>query len=487
MCEKMTEVKKITDYIWEIPKSGDMVVPGRIYADEEIIKNMLEEEKQKPEWNSLTQVKNVACLPGIQKYSFALADVHTGYGSPIGGVAAMDMKEGVAVFGLCGFDINCGLQTLKTELTMKDIEPVKEKLAQELFETVPAGLGEEGNIRLNESEMNELLVKGAEFVIERGYGIKEDLEFLEEYGKMAGAEPEAVSKKAKQRQKKEIGTLGSGNHYLEVQVVEKIFDEEIGKAFGLFEGQILASIHCGSRGLGHQIGMDYLQELSRATEKYGIKVKDKELVCAPIQSEEGKKYLSAVNAGMNCAFANREAITHLARQAFSKTVGVAEEDVKLLYGVSHNTIKKEKHRVDGKTTEFLIHRKGSTRGFAAGREEVCRPYRKVGHPIIVGGSMGTASYILAGTQKGMDDIFGSAVHGAGRLMSRNQAIREFKGESIVKELAGRGIIIKGHSWKGIAEEADDAYKDIHRVVDVMHNSGVNKKVAMLRPVITIKG
>lgn len=382
---------------------------------------------------------------------------------------------------------NCGVRTLKTPLKKQDIGAVKEKLAEALFREIPAGLGSEGELRLSPSEIDEVLTAGAEYVIAQGYGLKEDLEYIELRGKASNADPNAVSQKAKQRQYRQIGTLGSGNHYLEVQYVEEIFDENAAKAFGLAKEQILVSIHCGSRALGHQIGMDYIQGLRRATQKYGIKVRDNELVCAPIQSEEGQRYLSAVNAGINCAFANRQVLAHLTRKVFSEVLGLDEREVKTLYDVGHNTAKIEKHKINGELKEVLVHRKGSTRGFGPGREEIPKEYRNAGQPILVGGTMGTASYILAGTEKGMRECFGSGVHGAGRKMSRHAAIKHFRGERIVAELKQKGIIIKAHSWRGAAEEAPQAYKNIDIVVNVMDASGINKKVARLKPIITIKG
>lgn len=479
------KINKIEENIYEMPQEEDMRVPARVYATESMMKIL--EQELNTEWSTLRQLKNVATLPGIQKYALALADCHPGYGSPIGSIAAFDLNEGVIVFGLIGFDINCGLQTMKTLLTLKDIKGNEKILAEELYNEVPAGLGSQGKIKLTLDEMDELLVKGAEFVIERNFGLKEDLEFIEENGRIDNADPEAVSVKAKQRQLKEVGTLGAGNHYLEVQVIEKIFDEKIARIFGLFEGQIMISVHCGSRGLGHQIGTDYLPELARAANKYKIKIKDKELACAPINSEEGQKYLHAVNAGINCAFANREVITHLTREAFIKALNVDESTVSMLYGVAHNTAKIEEHEVNGIKKKLLVHRKGSTRGFAANRKEVPKAYREVGHPIIVGGTMGTGSYILVGTDKGMKETFGSAVHGAGRQMSRHSALKHFRGEHLINELGKKGIIIKGHSLKGLAEEAPNAYKDIHEVCNVMHNTGINKKVALLKPLIVVKG
>lgn len=481
----MTEFKKIEEFVYEIPREGDMLVPARLYVDEKMLEVLKEEEKT--DWSTLKQLKNVACLPGIQKHAIALSDCHPGYGSPIGGVVAMDLQEGVITFGGIGFDICCGVNSFRVPLKKEDILKKQELIAEELFRKVPAGLGSRGELALNEREIDEVLVKGAEYAVEHGYGMKNDLKFTELNGKAIGANPNAVSSRAKQRQYKEVGTLGSGNHYLEVQYVEEVFDEVVAKAFGLEQDSVLVSIHCGSRGLGHQIGMDYLQTLSDATEKYGIKINDRELVCAPIQSEEGKRYFSAVNAGTNCAFANRQVIVHLARGVFSRMYGIDEKEMGLVYGVGHNTAKIEEHEVDGRKRKLLVHRKGSTRGFGPGREDIPKEYRKVGQPILVGGTMGTASYVLTGTEKGMKETFGSAVHGAGRAMSRNAAIKQFSGENIVSNLRKKGIIVKGHGLKGIAEEAPNAYKRIEEVIEVMHASGVARKVVKLKPLICVKG
>ena len=484
------EFKKITDYIWEIPRTGDMLVPGRIYADEEIITGLLKdyEEKKKGSFTpALRQVTNVASLPGIVKASLAMADIHPGYGFPIGGVGAFDMANGVISVAGVGFDINCGVRVLRTPLKRRDIEPLKEALADKLLRDVPCGMGSTGDIKLTEKEINELLIKGARFVVERGYGFEEDLEYTEENGAVEGALPENVSHRAKQRQFKQIGTLGSGNHYLELQWVEKIYDREAADAYGLEEEQVLIAIHCGSRALGHQIGTDYLKTLEAASRKYGIPIRDRELVCAPISSEEGRRYLSAVKAGINCAFANRQAIGHLARTAFSEVTGVELRDIKLLYDVAHNTCKVERHNVGGITKELLVHRKGATRAFGPGRIEVPGAYRDVGQPLLVGGSMGTASYILSGTEQGMKECFGSAVHGAGRALSRMKAKKRWQSSEVIRELKEKGIIIRSRSRAGVAEEAPGAYKDVDRVVDIMAKAGVNNKVARLRPIVCIKG
>lgn len=462
-----------------------MRVNARIYASEDMIRELIEEEKSQE--STIRQLKNVACLPGIKKHAIALADCHPGYGAPIGSVAAMDLSEGVIAFGLVGFDINCGVRTLKTPLSFEDIEKKKESLAEALFAGIPAGLGSKGTIRFSSGEIDEILEKGAQYVVGKGYGFKEDLEYIEMKGSAKNALPDAVSLRAKQRQHMEIGTLGSGNHYIEVQYVSKIFDTETAKDFGIFQNQILISIHSGSRALGHQIGMDYINILKKATEKYNIKLLDKELVNAPIQSEEGRNYLGAVNAGINCAFANRQVLGHLARCIVAKKFGLSEKEVTVLYDVGHNTAKIEKHKVDGSAVELLVQRKGSTRGFGPGHEELPKEYKKAGQPILVGGTMGTASYILAGTEKGVLECFGSSVHGAGRKMSRTAAIKSFKGTKIIADLRQKGIILKAHSMEGAAEEAPQAYKDIDSVVNVMHNAGISRKVAQLRPLISVKG
>lgn len=486
---KMQEVepKQINPYLWEVKKEKEMLVPARVYADKGIMQHLLDDIKAGKEWNALTQLINVASLPGIQKYSLAMSDVHPGYGFPIGGVGAFDLKDGVIAVGGVGFDVNCGVRTIKTNLTKKDVEKVKQKLADELFKNIPAGLGKTGDIRLTINEIDEVLLKGAEFSLEQGYGIKEDLNFIEENGKVKGADPEAVSIKAKQRQFKQIGTLGSGNHYLEVQYVDKIYDENAAKQFGLFKDQVLVSIHCGSRALGHQVGTDYLKKLEAASRKYNIKIREKELVCAPIQSPEGKEYFAAVNAAINCAFANRQALAHLTRKSLTNVFKIDEKDVQTFYEIGHNTAKIEKHEIDGKQKEVIVLRKGATRAFGPGRDEVPKEYRKIGQPVLVGGTMGTSSYILHGTEKGMQESFGSAIHGAGRSMSRIQAKRKYRGTEIVSALAKAGIIIKSHSLSGVAEEAPSAYKQVNQVVEVMHASGIAPKVVEVKPLISIKG
>jgi len=484
------EINKITPYLWEIPKKGDMLVPGRIYGDEETIQSLLKDVEEKKGGGftpAIVQVLNVAMLPGIQKASIAMADIHPGYGFAIGGVGAFDLDEGVISVAGVGFDINCGVRVLRTPLDREDVEAKKEQLANQLFRDVPAGVGSTGDIRLTREEIDEVLIKGAGFAVKMGYGFPEDLEYIEENGKVGNADPDNVSKKAKDRQFKQVGTLGSGNHYLEVQYVEEVYDIKAADAFGIRKNQILIAIHCGSRALGHQIGTDYLQTLAEASRKYNIPIRERELVCAPFKSPEGQRYFTAVNCGINCAFANRQAISHLTRKAVQHVFGIDMRDIKLLYDVGHNTVKLETHEVDGKMKKLLVHRKGATRAFAANRDEVPIAYRGVGQPLLVGGTMGTASYILCGTQKGMEDCFGSAVHGAGRAMSRERAKRQWRGEELIHELAEKGILIKSRSRAGVAEEAPGAYKDVDKVVNIVHNAGINKKVAKVRPLICVKG
>ena len=480
----MTEVKEIKKYVYEVQKEGKMNIAPRIYGNKEIIDTLKEEEKNN--WSSLQQMKNISSLPGLEGV-FVLSDVHPGYGSPIGSVIASNLKEGVITFAGVGYDINCGVHSLVVPLTAKQVEAKKKELADQIYRDVPAGIGSEGQLKLNTDEMDEVLAKGAAIAVMRGFGSKKDLKNMEEEGCIKGADSSCVSMKAKERAYKQIGTLGSGNHYCEVQEVEKVFDAEAAKAFGLEKGGVAVSIHCGSRALGHQIGGDYISLLEAAAKKYDIVLPDREMVCAPIQSEEGQKYFSAVKAGCNAAFANRQVIGVLVKRAFAKVFGLDEDDVRTLYDVGHNTAKEEMHTLEGKKVKLLVQRKGSTRGFGPGREEVPAKYRKVGQPVLVGGTMGTHSYILKGTEKAMAETFGSTIHGAGRLMSRTKALKEKSGQDVVNELAAKGILIKSRSLKGIAEEAPGAYKDIDSVVDIMHGAGISGKVAKLKPMICVKG
>ena len=487
MNKRKYELKKIDDFTWEIPKTGDMRVPGRLFVDEDTATELVEEARGGAEWNSLDQVMNVASLPGIVKASIGLADIHPGYGFPIGGVGAFEKESGVAVAGGVGFDINCGVRLLRTPLNTEELKKAKEKIADELYETIPAGLGSEGELDLSVDEINHALREGAQFAIDRGYGFESDREFIEETGSIGEANPDHVSRRAKQRQFKQIGTLGSGNHYLEVQKVEEVYEESSARAFGIAEDQVVISIHTGSRALGHQIGQDYLKKLEQASKKYDLPIMEKELVSAPIDSPEGQEYLSAMRCGINCAFANRQALSGLTRRALDKSIGLNPREVETIYEVGHNTAKFERHEVEGEEKELLVHRKGSTRAFGPGREELPRAYRDTGGPVLVGGTMGTASYVLRGSRKSLGETFGSGIHGAGRSMSRKKAKSKFWGEDVEKRMTRDGISVRTHSYPGLAEEAPGAYKDVNRVVSSVNRSGLTPAVARLKPLIVVKG
>ena len=477
-------LEQVGEAEWILPKSGKMRVPARIFADPDMIETLRGELTG--EWSALRQLMNIASLPGIVG-AIGLPDIHPGYGFPIGGVGAFDPDDGVVVVGGVGFDINCGVRLMRTPLTRNDIADHLENLADDLYRTVPAGLGSTGKLRLSLEEIDRLLVEGAKYVIDRGHGSEDDLPFIEEGGRIAGADPSAVSPRAKERQLRQVGTLGAGNHYLEVQYVEEIIDQEAAQAYGMEKDQIVVSIHTGSRALGHQIGQDYLKEMEKATRKYGIDVPELELVCAPIKSPEGRRYLSAVACGANCAFANREVIGHLVRASFTRVLGLRPEEVELVYDIGHNNAKFENHGLGGEARTLLVHRKGSTRAFGPGREEAPLPYRAVGHPTLVGGSMGTASYVMRGTKIGMEKAFGSGVHGAGRALSRRKAAKRYVGKEIEQDMKNHGIVLRAHSMRGVAEEAPEAYKDVERVVAAATAAGINLPVARLRPLAVIKG
>ncbi|MDH4096750.1 MAG: RtcB family protein [Nitrospira sp.] len=463
---------------WHISPHGKMRVPGVIYATESLIREMDEKVYE--------QVVNVATLPGIVQASYAMPDAHWGYGFPIGGVAAFDPDlGGVVSAGGVGFDISCGVRALRTGLTVEDLQPVKEQLAEALFHRIPAGVGSTGTLHLDRREMDAMLSGGAKWAVGKGYGLHEDLEFIEEHGCMAGAKPENVSDHAKKRQQDEMGTLGSGNHYLEVQQVVTVFDAEAAAVFGVREGDLVVSIHCGSRGLGHQIGTEFLKSMAVSAGRHHIELPDRELACAPINSEVGQEYLGAMRAAINCALANRQIITHLVREVFADVL--PEAVLSLLYDVSHNTCKVEEHVINGTPTRLFVHRKGATRAFGPGHSDIPQSLRAVGQPVLIGGTMGTASYVLVGTEESMSLAFGSACHGAGRSMSRHQALRQWHGREVVKDLAGRGILIRSPSMRGIAEEAPGAYKDVSEVVDAADDAGLARKVARLEPLVCVKG
>jgi tRNA-splicing ligase RtcB len=467
-----------SEFEWVIPPSDGMRVPVVIYGSAELIRDM--------DRKVFEQACNVARLPGIVQAAYAMPDAHWGYGFPIGGVAAFDADEGgVISAGGVGFDISCGVRTLTTGLKLADVAPAKARLADALFDAVPAGMGSTGRIRLSDAAMGAMLAGGAQWAVAQGYGRTADLDHVEEHGCMAGAQPAEVSPQARKRQRDEMGTLGSGNHYLEVQHVAKVFVPEIARAYGIAEGDVVVSIHCGSRGLGHQIGTEFLREMVVAAAQFGIALPDRELACAPIHSPLGQRYLGAMRAGINCALANRQIITHLTREAVARVLPQA--DLRVLYDVSHNTCKLEAHEIAGRSRRLFVHRKGATRAFGPGHPDVPEAYRAVGQPVIIGGSMGTASYILAGTAQGEARSLSSSCHGAGRAMSRNQAFKQWNGRQVVDELAERGIVIRSPSLRGIAEEAPGAYKDVSEVVRAADQAGLSRMVARLEPLACVKG
>ena len=474
----LANFERISEFEWRIAPREGMRVPGVIYADEALIRDM--DDKV------FDQVTNVARLPGIVKASYAMPDAHWGYGFPIGGVGAFDPdRGGVVSAGGVGFDISCGVRCLVTGLSRAEVDRRKPELADALFARIPTGVGSTGRIRLDPEEMDAMLAGGARWALARGFGEAADLERIEEGGTMRGAQPDQVSSKAKRRQRDEMGTLGSGNHYLEVQEVAEVYDQVIATAFDFAAGQVVVSIHCGSRGLGHQIGTEYLREMALASGEYGISLPDRELACAPINSEVGRRYLGAMRAGINCALANRQIIGHLTREVFEMLFPNAR--LTLLFDVSHNTCKVEAHEIDGKTRDLYIHRKGATRAFGPGHPDLPEALRPFGQPVLIGGSMGTGSYVLAGTPESESHAFSSACHGAGRRMSRHQALKSWRGRQVVDELAERGIIVRSHSSRGVAEEAPGAYKDVAAVVDAAERAGLARKVAKLVPVACIKG
>ncbi len=470
---KKEDFIKINDWLWEIPKNfrSDMRVSARIYVSEKMIKNVFKDR-------SLEQLVNVATLPGIVNHSLAMPDMHEGYGFPIGGVAAMRMADGVISPGGVGYDINCGMKLLRSDYFEKDIRPYLEDLAIEMQREVPSGLGRGGQIRLDISSVNKILEGGAPYLIEQGYGEEKDLENCESGGRLLQADVAAVSDRAKNRGRDQVGTLGSGNHFLEIQKVEEIFDEKVAEVFGLFKDQIVIMIHTGSRGLGHQIATDYIKLMMNAMNRYKIRLPDRELAACPINSPEGKSYFSAMSAGANYAWANRQMITYFIRKAWKKILGEKTFFLGTVYDVAHNIAKIENN--------LCVHRKGATRAFPPGHPEIPKKYQGVGQPVLIPGSMGTASYVLTGTEKGKESFY-STNHGAGRAMSRHAAKRKISGQEVINSLKSKGIIVKCHSLSGIAEEAPLAYKDIDEVIEVVHQAGLSKKVAKLIPLAVIKG
>lgn len=484
---KNPEFKKISDVIWEIPKTfkKGMNVPARIYATEKLIKQM--------DLAVFDQTTNVATLPGIINYAFCMSDGHSGYGFPIGGVAAFDTETGVISPGGVGFDINCGMRLVLTNLTYDQVKPQLKNIVDNLFSRVPAGVGSSGFVKLTPEKFKKVAEDGAVWALENGYAWEEDLEHTEENGRMEGADSSKISQKAIQRGLSQVGTLGSGNHYLEIQVVkpEFIYDEKIAKTFGIFPNQIVIMFHCGSRGFGHQIASDYLELALKVMEsKYGIKVIDRELAALPFKSKEGQDYFTAMKCGVNMSFANRQVILHRIREVFEKVFKIDAEKlgIKMVYDVAHNTAKLEKHKIDGETKEVIVHRKGATRSFGPGRKEIItKEFIETGQPVIIGGSMETGSYLLVGTDKAMEETFGSTCHGSGRTMSRTQARREYRGETLQKEMEKHGVYVKSVSFSGLAEEAGGAYKNIDDVIEAVDAAGISKKVVRFIPIGNVKG
>lgn len=469
---------RLSECAWRLPAGGAMRVPVVIYASEALVRDMDEKVRE--------QAVNVATLPGIVQASYVMPDAHWGYGFPIGGVAAFDADaSGVVSAGGVGFDISCGVRTLTTGLAAADIDAVQEVLASDLVRSIPAGVGSEGRIHLDPDEMDQMLAGGAAWAVARGWGEAADLDRIEERGCMSGARPENVSEKAKQRQRDEMGTLGSGNHYLEIQEVRDIFDAKAAQVYGLEQGAVVVTIHCGSRGLGHQIGTEFLRDMALIAPKVGIQLPDRELACAPIRSDLGICYLGAMRAGINCALANRQIITDLVRKVFAHRRPQARLD--LLFDVSHNTCKQEVHEVGGRRRELFVHRKGATRAFGPGHPDLPEALRPIGQPVLIGGSMGTESWVLAGVASGEALSFSSACHGAGRAMSRHQALKQWTGRALVAELKAAGIIVRSPSMRGVAEEAPGAYKNVAEVIEATERAGLAHKVARLVPKIVVKG
>jgi len=478
-------VKKIDDYRWEIPTSykEGMSVPGRIFASESMLDHIWEE-------HAFEQVANVAFLPGIVRYSLAMPDIHWGYGFPIGGVAATRVRDGVISPGGVGFDINCGVRLVRTSLTEEEVRPKIEPLVDALFHNIPSGLGSEGKIKASRKELDEVMEQGSRWALERGYGLPEDIVATEESGCIKGARADKVSDKAKKRGLPQLGTLGSGNHFLEVAVVDELYDRDAAKVMGIEElGQIMLLIHTGSRGFGHQICSDYVNILGQAVKKYGINLPDRQLACAPVDSPEGKDYLAAMAGAANYAWTNRQFILHWARESFAKVFdkSQAELGMRQIYDVCHNIAKLENYDINGKPEKLCVHRKGATRAFPAGHPDVPDAYRAIGQPVLIPGDMGRSSYVALGTDVAMAETFGSTCHGAGRLKSRGAAKRMLKGADVARSLAAQGITVKTGSMASLAEEAPQAYKDVSEVVEITHQAGISRKVVKTKPIGVIKG
>jgi tRNA-splicing ligase RtcB len=477
------QLRQVDDYRWELPKAGKMRTRGLVFASREMIPKIQQDQ-------SLQQVANVATLPGIEGASLAMPDIHWGYGFPIGGVAAFNLEEGVVSPGGVGYDINCGVRLLRTNMDKTEIEPEIEKLVNTLFSNIPSGVGSRRkDLKLTVPTLKEVMRHGSSWAVKNGYGSEEDLEHIEARGRIAGADPDLVSQSAMDRGRDQLGTLGSGNHFVEVGYVSEIYDEKVAATLGLFKNQITTIVHTGSRGLGHQVCDDYIKVMLKASAKYGIDLPDRQLCSAPITSEEGQRYLAAMASAANFAFTNRQMITHWVRLSFEHVfqMGPRQLGLELIYDVAHNIAKIETHDVDGQIKKLCVHRKGATRAFPPHHPEVPPAYMEIGQPVLIPGDMGRYSFVLVGTRKALTETFGSTCHGAGRQLSRHQAIKVAKGRSIVRELAGKGIIVRGAGKGTINEEISAAYKDVEEVVEVVHGAGISRKVAKLRPLGVIKG
>ena len=474
-------INKISDNEWEIPKSGKMNVPVRIFASEKLLEQIKKDD-------SLKQGMNVASLPNIQKFSYMMPDAHQGYGMSVGGVAAFPVEKGIISPGMTGFDINCGIRLLATPVSKTDVEPKIKELLEELFKNVPSGVGSDSDIRLKREELDAVLKKGCRWALENGYATEEDLDVTESSGSLEMADPNAVSNNAKDRGKNQLGTLGAGNHFLEIQYVDEIYDKKAAEIMGITEKeQICVMIHCGSRGLGHQVCSDYLRKFEDAFPEIANALPDRDLIYAPADTKLAKEYFGAMCAAANFAWTNRQLIAHGVRKAFKTTFNISPKHIEQVYDVAHNIIKKESYKIDGKMKELYIHRKGATRAFGPENPEIPKKYQKIGQPILIPGSMGTASFVLVGTATAAEKSFASTAHGAGRVMSRHEANKQYTGEGTKKELEQKNIFVKAASWKGISEEAPGAYKDIDEVVKVSHNAGIGNLVVRLKPMGVVKG
>ena len=478
-------IRQVDAFKWELPQDykAGMLAPGLVFATESLMEQIASD-------NSLDQVANVACLPGIVKASMAMPDIHWGYGFPVGGVAATSVDDGVVSPGGVGFDINCGVRMLRTDLLESDVRPRIDQLVDALFTNVPSGLGSSGKVRLQGGDIDRVLSEGARWAVDKGYGVPEDLDLSEAGGRLPGADPDRVSARAKRRGAPQLGTLGSGNHFLEVQIVDEIFDPEAARVMGVEDvGQVLVMMHCGSRGLGHQICDDYLKVMDAAIKSYGIELPDRQLACCPVESPEGRDYIAAMYAGANFAWANRQCIAHWVRESFAQVFGGSWESlgIRQVYDVCHNIAKIEEHNVDGRSARLCVHRKGAIRAFPPGHPDIPARYQATGQPVLIPGDMGRYSFLAVGGPAALEESFGSTCHGAGRAASRSAAKRILKGRDIQGEMASQGIAVRAHGWDSLAEEASIAYKDVADVIEACEQAGLSRKVARMRPLGVVKG